>query len=179
MYRDTFLYKLYKRFIKLRGEPRTIALGFALGLFVGMSPTIGVQTAIAVFLAVIFGWNKISAAIGVWITNPVTAPVIYSITYFSGAKILGVGHNYAPSEDLTLSALEKILNKAPDVLWALILGGVIIGFFLAVAGYYISYFAIIRYQERIKARLVKRRERLAQKRIERAKRKALKEHKSN
>ena len=135
MIKDTALAKLYKRIIKLRGEPRTIALGFALGLFVGMSPTMGIQTAIAVFLAVIFGWNKISAAIGVWITNPFTAPFIYSITYFSGAKILGLGHHYAPSEDLTLTALEKILHKAPDVLWALILGGIITGFVIAVAGY--------------------------------------------
>ena len=29
----------YKRFLKIRGEPREIALGFALGLFVGMTPT--------------------------------------------------------------------------------------------------------------------------------------------
>ena len=36
--------RVYERFIRIRGEPREIALGFALGIFVGMTPTVGVQT---------------------------------------------------------------------------------------------------------------------------------------
>jgi uncharacterized protein (DUF2062 family) len=77
--------KTYERFLKIRGTPREIGLGFAIGLFVGMSPTMGFQMAIAVFLAAVFKWNKISAAAAVWITNPVTAPIIYGVTYFIGA----------------------------------------------------------------------------------------------
>jgi uncharacterized protein len=130
----------------------------------------GVQTLIAVFIAAIFGWNKISAAIGVWITNPITAPVVYSITYFIGAKLLGIGTKLSPvNHDLSLTTFERIMDKAPDVLWALILGGVIIGFFIAIAGYYLSYSAIIRYQENIKGRIAERKERRAQKRMEKRK----------
>ena len=84
------LYKAYKRFLKIRGQPREIALGFALGLFVGMSPFIGLHTVIAVPLAALFKWNKLSSAISVWFTNAATAPIIYSITYLVGAKILGI-----------------------------------------------------------------------------------------
>ena len=43
--------KTYSRFLKIRGNPKEIALGFALGLFVGMSPFMGAHTIIAVFLA--------------------------------------------------------------------------------------------------------------------------------
>ena len=39
--------KAYSRFVKIRGNPREIALGFALGLFVGMSPFMGAHTIIA------------------------------------------------------------------------------------------------------------------------------------
>jgi uncharacterized protein (DUF2062 family) len=35
------LQKFYRKFLKLRGDPREIALGFALGLFIGMSPIMG------------------------------------------------------------------------------------------------------------------------------------------
>ena len=34
----TTLKKAYERLLKIRGEPREIALGFALGIFIGMSP---------------------------------------------------------------------------------------------------------------------------------------------
>ena len=88
------LYRAYERFLKIRGHPREIALGFALGLFVGMTPLMGLHTAIAVPLAALFKWNKISAAISVWITNAVTAPIIYNITYMVGSKLIGVEKSF-------------------------------------------------------------------------------------
>jgi uncharacterized protein (DUF2062 family) len=63
--RNTVLHKAYERFIKIRGHPREIALGFALGIFIGMTPTMGVQTPLAVFLAALFKWSKLSAGFGV------------------------------------------------------------------------------------------------------------------
>jgi uncharacterized protein (DUF2062 family) len=80
--------KIYERFLKIRGRPREIALGFALGLFIGMTPFMGIQMASAAFLAELFKWNKFSAATGAWITNPLTAPLIYSINYLIGARLL-------------------------------------------------------------------------------------------
>ena len=157
--------KVYERFIKIRGEPRNIALGFALGLFVGMSPTMGFQIAIAVFFAALFKWNKISAAIGVWITNPVTAPFIYGITYVTGTKLLGIKTAYILNAEIHLDTVHKILHKAPEIFWALIIGGVIVGLPLAVAGYYISYSAITRYQEDVKRKIAKQKERLALRKI--------------
>ena len=155
------LKKVYERFIKIRGDPRNIALGFALGLFVGMSPTFGFQTAIAIFLAALFKWNKISAAIGVWITNPVTTPFIYGMTYLAGVKILGMNKANNPIAEFNIDTIGQILHKAPGIFWALTVGGVILGLPLAVAGYYFSYKVIARYQEDIKKKIAKQREKLA------------------
>ena len=163
----TPLKKLYERFIKIRGEPRNIALGFALGLFVGMSPTMGLQIAIAVFFAALLKWNKISAAIGVWITNPVTAPFVYGTTYITGAKLLGIKRTYSLNSELNLNAVSKILQKAPEFFWALIVGGIIVGLPLAVVGYYISFSAVTRYQEDVKRKLARQKERLALRKIKR------------
>ena len=163
------LKKVYERFIKIRGEPRKIALGFALGLFVGMSPTMGLQIAIAVFLAALFKWNKISAAIGVWITNPVTAPFIYGTTYLIGAKLLGIRKTYVSNSEINLDTITKILHKAPEFFWALIIGGIIIGLPLAIAGYYFSYAAVTRYQEEVKRKIAKQKERLTLRKIKKKK----------
>jgi uncharacterized protein (DUF2062 family) len=40
-------------------------LGFAFGIFIGMTPTMGIQMPIAVFIAALIKWSKISAAFGV------------------------------------------------------------------------------------------------------------------
>ncbi|WP_316348434.1 DUF2062 domain-containing protein [Desulfuromonas acetoxidans] len=40
---------LLLRFLRLRGQPDEIAKGFALGIFIGMTPTLGFQMILAVF----------------------------------------------------------------------------------------------------------------------------------
>jgi uncharacterized protein (DUF2062 family) len=167
------LKRLYVRFIRIRGEPREIALGFALGLFIGMSPTMGFQMAIAVFLAALLKWNKISAAAGVWITNPVTAPFVYGGTYLVGSKILGTGNVVRMTGNFDITAIGSVLRQAPEVLLILSVGGIVIGVPVAFVGYYFSYKAVERYQEDLKEKLERQKERLARKgrKIKRKKRK--------
>lgn len=143
----------YENLLKVRGNPREIALGFALGIFIGMSPTMGIQMPIAVFFALIFKWNKISAAMGVWITNPITAPFMYGLTYFVGAKILGLRISEEISDRLDAETFSGILSKAPEILWALIIGGIVLGLPLALLSYYLCYSAVRKYQEELKSKL--------------------------
>ncbi len=159
----TSLKKGYRRFLKIRGHPNEIALGLALGLFVGMTPSMGFHTAIAVFFAALFKWNKISSAVGVWITNPLTAPVIYGVNYFIGAKLMGLQKVYFFSEAHGFARIYKMMLKAPEIFWALTIGGIVLGLPLAVAGYYFSYSVVQKYQDDIKEKLAKSKEKLAQK----------------
>jgi uncharacterized protein (DUF2062 family) len=153
--------KVYERFIRIRGAPREVALGFALGIFVGMTPTIGVQTPIAIFLAALFKWSKLSAAIGVWISNPLTAPLIYSATYIAGAKILNLQPVFNMPLSPTWSTLKAMLQKAPQAFGAMTVGGTIIGVPLAIAAYYLSYFAVEKYQKDVKQKLARQKAKLA------------------
>ncbi len=155
--------KGYRRFLKIRGHPNEIALGLAVGLFVAMTPSMGFHTVIAVFFAALFKWNKISAAVGVWITNPLTAPVIYGVNYFIGAKLIGLQKVYLLSEAHGFARIYKIMLKAPEIFWALTIGGIVLGLPLAVAGYYFSYSVVQKYQDDIKEKLAKSKEKLAQK----------------
>ena len=145
--------KAYRRFLKIRGHPREISLGFALGLFVGMSPFMGLHTAIAVLLAALFKWNKFSAALAVWISNPFSAPVIYGLTYIVGAKVLAYENSYTLPPQFDLDALLDIIRSAPDIIGVLIVGGLVMGIPLAVAGYFSAYFAIYEYRKNLQPRL--------------------------
>ena len=160
----TSVQKTYERFLKIRGHPREIALGFALGLFVGMTPFMGLHTIAAVAVAALFKWNKISAAISVWITNAVTAPLIYGITYLVGARLMGIEKAFNLKEINSLSAVFDLILKTPEIVWAMIVGGVVIGLPLAIIGYYFAFSITSRYQEEIKAKIARSKEKLAHKR---------------
>lgn len=155
------LFKVYERFVKIRGQPKEIALGFALGIFIGMTPTMGAQIPIAIFLAAFFKWSKIAATFGVWITNPITAPFIYGVNYTIGAKLMGLEPAMKLPESLTWGLVKKMLQKAPRVLGALTVGGSVIGLPLAVLSYYLSYTAIEKYQMNIRKKLAQQKARLA------------------
>jgi uncharacterized protein (DUF2062 family) len=97
----------FLRFARLNGTPDDIAKGMALGIFIGMTPTLGFQMAIAIFLAWLLRENKIAAAAGVWITNPVTAPFIYALEYETGRVLLQMPRFHLPTE-LSYATLRQL-----------------------------------------------------------------------
>jgi len=145
--------RVYNRFIRLKGSPRQIALGFALGLFVGMSPFFGLHILIGVVLASLFGWSKIAAAIGVNITNVATAPFIYPITYWVGAKFIGFARHVRWPTELTFSQFILLLKQSPVIILDLCVGGIILGIPITIIGYYMAFNAITVYRERIRKRM--------------------------
>ena len=153
--------RLYERFIMIRGEPREVALGFALGVFIGMTPTVGVQTPIAIFVAALFKWSKLSAAIGVWISNPLTVPLIYGVTYITGAKLLSLDPVFNMPLSPTWSTLKVMLQKAPQTFGAMTVGGALLGIPLAIFSYYLSYTAVDKYQKGLKEKLARQKVKLA------------------
>ena len=157
--------KIYETLVTIHGEPRNVALGFALGLFIGMAPIMGLQTLLVLFLATFLKWNKLSAAIGVWITNPLTAPFIYGMTYLTGARIMGLKKaHYIVDPEQSITIISKIITKAPNVFFSLIIGGIILGIPVAIIGYYFSYYAVLEYQTDIKKKIVEKKEKLARRR---------------
>jgi len=169
--------KAYRRFLKIRGTPREIALGFALGIFVAMSPTMGFQMAIAIPIAALFKWNKLAAAMAVWVSNPLTAPFIYGPTYFVGAKLLGMSLGLNAADAASRSTMLAFAEKAPKIFGAMTLGGVVLGLPLAVISYFVVFFAVQKYQTDIKARIVDKKEQLVEKTRKRREKKARKKKK--
>ena len=167
------LKRVYARFVKLRGCPKEIARGFAVGVFVGFTPTLGAQVLLAVPLAALLKANKLAAVAGVWITNPVTAPFIYGLTYFVGSRLTGVSGRLAAgfAEEMTLM---EIVAQAPHIFWILTVGGIVVGLPMAVASYYAALTAVNRYRDRIRQKVAVGKQKLTHRR--RAKRKKNKGH---
>jgi len=146
---NKIFYKSYERFIKIRGNPHQIAMGVSLGVFIGVLP-IGLQAISAIFIASLLKWNKISAALGTLITNPLTFPFIYSITYWTGKKMMLISNNYQIPENINTNDILSLLHKAPHIFLTLIVGGLCIGLPASVITYYFSYKAILKYRNKKK-----------------------------
>jgi uncharacterized protein (DUF2062 family) len=118
----------------LEGDPHYVSMGLAIGVFISLTPTIPFHTVLAVSLAIILRGSKAAAALGVWFSNPVTAPIFYWGSYKLGMYILG---NPAPFNVKYESILE-LLDLGMDVTIAMIAGGVILGVLPSIASYFIT-----------------------------------------
>ena len=124
-----------ERVKKLEGDPHYIAMGMAIGVFVGITPTMPFHTVIAVALAFILRGSKAAAAIGVWFCNPFTAPFFYLGSYKVGMFIFG---NSAPF-DIKYESILELIKLGMDVTMAMIAGGIILGILPGIVAYFITH----------------------------------------
>ena len=84
--------RLYRRLadwlLRHQGTPESLARGFAIGMFVALTPTVGVQMILAGFIAHLFKGNRAIAAGLAWITNPLTIGPIFYFNYWVGLLFL-------------------------------------------------------------------------------------------
>ncbi|MBW2072462.1 MAG: DUF2062 domain-containing protein [Deltaproteobacteria bacterium] len=120
---------------ELRGKPHEISLGMAIGVFISLTPTIPFHTVLAVSLALIFRASKLAAALGVWLSNPLTIPIFYYAAY-------KVGHFFLSRPEFQLPpdySLLTICRLGGDVLLTMLLGGVILGIVPAILAYVLTF----------------------------------------
>ena len=138
MWRDWFLVRqiklFYLRFVRIRGETEEIAEGMALGIFVGMTPTFGFQMILAVIIAAFIKKNKIAAGLGVWITNPLTAPFIYAAEYEFARYLLGWERLSLPSQ----FSINEMLKLGWEVMVPLWLGSFVFGVVGGILAYFVT-----------------------------------------
>ncbi|MBW2409569.1 MAG: DUF2062 domain-containing protein, partial [Deltaproteobacteria bacterium] len=101
------------------------------------------------------------AAFGVWITNPLTSPFIYGLTYIVGARLLGLKASMILPDEFSWSVVSEMLKNAPVILGALTVGGIAVGLPLAVLSYYLSFAAVNKYQQNFKEKVAAQKARLA------------------
>jgi len=126
--------QFYDRFISLEGEPKAIAMGMALGVFVGVTPTIPLHTALIILLSIIFKQNISAAYLGSWlVSNPVTIPILYYSQYELGVHLLGIDHGKFVLADYSASS---ILGLGVQILAPMLFGGLVMAPFFAVPAYF-------------------------------------------
>ena len=127
-----------KDVIKLKESPHRIALAFATGVFIGMSPFLGFHTLLGFAIAWIFRLNPFSLLAGVYITNPWTIVPIYTFSTYVGAQCLGI-EQIIPTIDWSDISFYYLLNNLEPLIMPYIVGTLRIGTIASIISYIIIY----------------------------------------
>jgi len=122
--------------MRVDDTPHRIALAFAVGVFVGASPLIGLHTVLALALAWIFRLNRLVTVSGAFVNNPWSMIPIYTFSTWIGTLILGtnLGMYNVDWHKLTLGTLVSGLE---DLIWPFLLGSTVVGLAAALISYII------------------------------------------
>jgi uncharacterized protein (DUF2062 family) len=152
----------YIRFIRLRGEPDAVARGLAIGVFIGITPTIPLHTILSLLLAMLFKGSKIGALLAATlVSNPLTIFPLYYLSWRIGNYLTTCNLSWERIKqtlDLLLadvSFMEKlttISNLGQEAIIVMVLGGIILALPFSVISYFagLHFFTALRKRRKLK-----------------------------
>jgi uncharacterized protein len=157
------MWQRFKGFVKLRilhinDTPHKIAMGVAIGLFIAWTPALGIHMLLVLALCALLRANKLAGLVSAWVCNPFTFGVVYIPSYLVGRAVVDF---WRGSQSANRAAVEDLLHRMSsagsiftnfhhaafwhelfDVLikigLELWVGCLIIGFLVAVVGYFLT-----------------------------------------
>ncbi|RME78089.1 MAG: DUF2062 domain-containing protein, partial [Planctomycetota bacterium] len=148
--------------LQLKDSPESIARGVAIGMVVAMTPTVGIQMMIVLFISLFIRLNRIAGCIVVYISNPFTMIPIYWLDYWIGAKVMGyemiTRQEFSKLFEFQTSTFyeqflefsRNCLALGMEVVIPMFVGGLILGLILGIPLYPITLKAVRNYQEKAK-----------------------------
>ena len=136
----------YLKLLRLRDRPEVIAKGFAIGVFAGSFPLLGLQSLIGIFLATIFRASKVTAVAATWISNPLTYVPLFIFNYKIGKFLLRTEDVELSSLDIT--SLTAIRESGSSFVITLLIGSIVVGTILSIVTYFCSLAILERWRDR-------------------------------
>jgi uncharacterized protein (DUF2062 family) len=160
-----FIKYYYFKFKRLQGSPHALAGGTAIGVFVGLTPTIPFHTLLIVFLSLVTRTSTLAGIIISWIVcNPLTYLPIYYLSALVGNHLTPYELNLknvqsaleqAMSGDGIQNALAILVESGYESLVVMGIGGVCFALPFAIVSYYLALIFFVQIQKkRIKKRVL-------------------------
>ncbi|MEJ2685512.1 MAG: DUF2062 domain-containing protein [Candidatus Sulfobium sp.] len=127
-----------RQILSVNEPPARVATAFAVGVFIGMSPFLGIHTVLGLALAWQFKLNKFVTLIGVYVTNPWTIVPIYSFGTWVGVRVMGLD-NVIPAIDWSHITFLGFFENFRPLLIPFLVGSLLVGSIAAVISYMTIY----------------------------------------
>ena len=135
--------------------PRRTAAAYALGVFCGFSPMLGLHTVLGVSAAFVFNLNRLAVVLGIYSNLPWILPAYYTLATLVGAAILGVDVPPGLLRELTEALRDaswgefrRLAHALWPLAWAFVLGSTIGATILAGVAYRTSLAMIVAHRRR-------------------------------
>jgi uncharacterized protein (DUF2062 family) len=152
------LRRWFEQLLHTHDTPTRTAAAYALGVFLGFSPLLGLHTVLGLALAFVLGLNRVAVILGVYSNLPWLLPAYYTLTTLAGAAVLGV-----KVQPRALEQAMRALTSAPwswgelsglgrtmaPLLGAYVLGSTVGAVLLAAIAYRVSLAVIIAHRRHI------------------------------
>lgn len=138
----------YLKFIRLKGEPKALAMGTAIGVLIGLTPTIPFHTVLILGLTMVTRTSAIAGIIASWVVcNPLTYLPIYYLSMVAGNWITPYELNWRRIQHLleSLTSHEGLLHSLREVsglgfetIVVMLLGGLVLALPFTILSYYFA-----------------------------------------
>jgi len=137
--------RFLEHLLHTRDTPRRTAAAYALGVFLGFSPFLGLHTVLGLVLAFALNLNRVAVVLGVYSNLPWVLPAYYTVATVAGAACLGADVPPGLMEELgrTASSLSwsgvgNTVRTLAPLLWSFTLGSMMGAALLAALAYRVS-----------------------------------------
>jgi uncharacterized protein (DUF2062 family) len=148
----------YLKMLRLQGEPKALALGTAIGVFIGLTPTIPFHTVTIISIAMVTRTSAIAGVISSWsVCNPLTYIPIYYFSMRAGNWITPFELSWDRIHQLMDSftshqgvphAIGAITGLGFETITVMILGGCIIALPFSIISYYCALYFFHRIRDK-------------------------------
>ena len=136
--------------------PQRTAAAYALGVFLGFSPILGLHTILGVVLAFALNLNRLAVLLGVYSNLPWILVPYYTLATWLGAELLrttvppgAVEALLEALKNLSWSEFRTAAGALKPVLWAFTLGSTVAATVLALIAYRVSFVMIRTHRRRM------------------------------
>ncbi|MBU6400937.1 MAG: DUF2062 domain-containing protein [Verrucomicrobia bacterium] len=141
----------YHNLVGIADTPSAIATGFAVGVFFGFTPLLGLKTLLSIVAAWVLRSSKIAAVIGVTLHDVILPflPLLLRFEFQLGYWLLSNPHQLPPRFHISGIQPREFLQWTTflTVGGPLLIGSMIIGIPGAIAAYWIAKGLVIEYQK--------------------------------
>jgi uncharacterized protein (DUF2062 family) len=139
--------KWMEALLHIHDTPKRTAAAFALGVFFGFSPFLGLHTVLALGVAFVFNLNRVAVLVGVYSNLPWVIGAWYALTTAAGAWMLGTklpaefGERVAQLFSLSLFRVEfwrQVAHDMRPLFWPYFVGSLLGATLLCALAYWLT-----------------------------------------